>query len=171
MYFLIERWTILLVLELKTTFGNPCWMYTLMKFENIWVNCWKPNKAVVYIILKWHDSQCVLLCTWLISWQFNNIKLKTAVYNYTTSNMTSQPEVLATLLPRQGLVLLLWWQWVNVVMILKPGDVNVLLLLTVVSYDVTVDSKWVWSSWLVQALTPGGGWCGLCGWVQWWTSK
>ncbi len=62
-------------------------------------------------------------------------------------------------------------EWVNVVMTLEPCAVNVSLLLTVLSYDVTVDSKWTWSPRMVQVLPPGGGGCGLCGWVQWWTSK
>ncbi len=45
------------------------------------------------------------------------------------------------------------------------------LLFTVLSYDVTVDSKWLWSPGVGSELPPGGGGWGLCGWVQRWTSK
>ncbi len=71
----------------------------------------------------------------------------------------------------RGIVQLLCWRWVNVVMILEPCAVNNLLLFTVLSYDMTVDSKWMLSPEVGSVLPRGGGGWGVCGRVQWWTSK
>ncbi len=45
---------------------------------------------------------------------------------------------------------------------MEPCAINNLLF-TVLSYDVIVDSKWVWSPGVGSVLPPGGGGWGLCG--------